>query len=78
MLNTEYAQELVPPAVLELGGGHEARLERIRIKETGVTEIRMSWWKDGRMVPRPLDLPEPDFVRLIAKGIRQGVLLPDG
>lgn len=77
MRDTDYAKELVPPAVLKYDDGHEARLERLQMKETGEVEIRLSWWKHGRLIPRPLDLPESDLLRLLAKGIRQGVLLPD-
>jgi hypothetical protein len=36
----------------------------------------MSWWKDGQMLPRPLDLSEADFFKLIVQGIRDGVLSP--
>lgn len=77
MRDTNYATELVPPAVLEFPSGDEARIERLRIKATGQTEIRLSWWKDGRMMMRPLDLSEGDLLKLIARAIRQGVLLPD-
>jgi len=75
--DTEYARELVPPAVITFPGGDEARLERLLIKETNQVEIRLSWWKDGKLMMRPLDLSEADFMALLAKGIRQGVLLPD-
>jgi hypothetical protein len=74
--DTNYAEELVPPAVVTFPSGDEARLERLRIKETDTVEIRLSWWKDGRMMMRPLDLSEADLMKLLAKGIRQGVLLP--
>ena len=77
MRDTDYAKELVPPAVLKYDGGNEARLERLQMKETGEVEIRLSWWKDSRMMLRPLDLLEGDLLRLLAKGFRQGVLLPD-
>ena len=76
MRDTDYAKELVPPAVIKYEGGHEARLERLFVKESGDVEIRLSWWKDGNIVPRPLDLPEKDFMKLIVKGIQQGVLFP--
>ena len=77
MLDTDYAKELVPPAVLTYEGENEVRLERLLIKETGVVEIRLSWWKDGKMMPRPVDIPEADFWRLVAKGVRQGVLVAE-
>lgn len=77
MRDTDYATELVPPAVVVFPSGDEARIERLRIKETGAVEIRFSWWKDGRMMMRPLDLSETDLMNLIAKAFRQGVLLPE-
>ena len=65
---SDYA-ELLKEAVLKLGDGQEARLERLSMKETGVEEIRFSWWcpnKTGGMgfVPRPLDLNEDELFRL--------------
>lgn len=77
MRDTNYATELVPPAVLEFPSGDEARIERLRIKATGNVEIRLSWWKDGRMMMRPLDLSEADLLKLIGRAIRQGVLLSE-
>ena len=76
MRETSYAKELVPPAVVTFPNGEEARLERLKIRETGNVEIRLSWWKDGRLMPRPLDLPEADLIKLLAISFRQGVLLP--
>jgi hypothetical protein len=73
--DTDYASELAT-SILKLPGGDEARIERLRIKSSDSVEIRMSWWKDGRMMMRPLDLGELDFLRLIAQGLRDGVLLP--
>ena len=61
MRETDYAKELIPPAVVTFPGGDEARLERLLIKETGSVAIRLSWWKDGRIMMRPLDLPEADL-----------------
>jgi len=73
--DTKYAEELAR-SVLTFPGGDEARIERLVIKATGSTEIRLSWWKDGKMMMRPLDLGEADFFKLIAQGFRDGVLLP--
>ena len=73
--DTKYATEIAR-SVLTFPSGDEARIERLLIKSSGSIEIRMSWWKDGRMMMRPLDLGEKDFLRLVAKGIRDGVLLP--
>jgi hypothetical protein len=72
--NTKYAEELAR-AVLKLPSGDEARIERLRMKKTDTVEIRFSWWKEGRIVPRPLDLPETTLTKLLAAGIREGVLL---
>ena len=77
MRDTSYAKELVPPAVVTFPSGDDARLERLHIKETHPIEIRLSWWKDGKMMMRPLDLSETDLMKLLAKGLRQGVLLPE-
>jgi hypothetical protein len=73
--DTKYATEIAS-SIMKLPSGAEARIERLRVKSSDQVEIRMSWWKDGRMMMRPLDLPESDFLKLIAQGIRDGVLLP--
>jgi hypothetical protein len=77
MRDTDYATELVPPAVVKFPDGDEARLERLHIKSNESVAVRLSWWKDGRMMMRPLDLSEADLMRLLAKALRQGVLLPE-
>ena len=75
MRDTSYARELVPPVVLRYGdSGHEARLERLLVKGSGEEEIRLSWWKDGRFMRAPLDLPEADLLQLLVEGVHQGVL----
>lgn len=54
MRNTDYPMELVPPAVLEYRvGTNEVRLERLYVKAPVAIEIRLSWWKNGRMQLRP-------------------------
>lgn len=73
MRDTDYATELAS-SVLKFPNGDEARIERLFIKSLGQKEIRLSWWKDGHMQPRPLDLSEEDFFKLIVQGIREGVL----
>ena len=67
MRDTNYAREI---ASADIGG---ERLERILVKESGVEEIRFSWWKNGRFTPRPLDLPEPELLDLMRKAIANGV-----
>jgi hypothetical protein len=52
----------------------ESRIERLFIKEHKQVEIRLSWWPDGRMANRPLDVTEADFIELLAQGIADGVL----
>lgn len=48
-------------------------IERLFIKELGREEIRFSWWKDGRMVVRPLDLPEDELLPLMKAAMAEGV-----
>lgn len=67
MRSTPYADEI---AHVNEGG---ARIERLRIKATGLDEIRFSTWKDGRFQTRPLDLPEDELLRLMRKAIDGGV-----
>jgi hypothetical protein len=74
--DTNYATE-IGRAVLPLSDGNEARIERLIIKSSGQVEIRLSWWKDERMMMRPLDLPESDLMTLLVRGIREGVLSPE-
>lgn len=50
------------------------RIERLFIKAHKQQEIRVSWWPDGRMANRPLDVTEADFITLIAQGMADGVL----
>lgn len=67
MAETAY-QRLIASAEID-----DCRVERIFIKELGHEEIRFSWWPNGKMAPRPLDLPEPSLLDLIHKGIKNGV-----
>ena len=75
--DTPYAKEL-KRGTLRLQDDSEARIERLFVKSEGQEEIRLSWWKDGKMVVRPLDLPEQDLISLIAIGVSTGVFSPDG
>jgi len=50
------------------------RIERLYIKAHKQEEIRVSWWPEGRMANRPLDVTEADFAKLLAQGIADGVL----
>jgi hypothetical protein len=67
MRDTDYAREEATAAV------DEFRVERIFVKAENQIEIRFSWWPDGKMANRPLDLPEPMLLDLIKEGIRQRV-----
>jgi hypothetical protein len=44
------------------------RIERLRVKATGVEEIRFSWWPKG-MANKPLDLPEQELLELLREAI---------
>ena len=67
MRDTSYATERATAEV------HDCRIERIFVKGEGQDEIRFSWWPDGNMANRPLDLPEPQLLELIAEAMRRGV-----
>jgi hypothetical protein len=68
---TPYAKELARATVAWKGGG--GRLEALLNKERNQKEIRFSWWKDGRMAPRPLDLTEDELFSLMADAITKSV-----
>jgi hypothetical protein len=68
MRDTSYAEERATSSV----GAN--RIERIYVKEFRQEEIRLSWWPNGKMAPRPLDVPEEQLIELVAKGIADGVL----
>ncbi len=76
MRDTNYATEYLS-AVLPLSGGEEARVERLYVKEQGQVEIRFSWWKNGNIVPRALDLSENDWLALFRRGLDAGVFTDD-
>jgi len=76
MRDTENATELAT-ASLPSDATNEAKIERIWVKETGQEEIRFSWWKDRRMMMRPLDLPENDLLNLVRNAVLAGVFTPD-
>ena len=67
MRDTPYAREL---ATAEF---KDCRIERIHVKEHGWDEIRFSWWPEGRMANRPLDLPENELLPLMREAIKKGV-----
>jgi hypothetical protein len=67
MRDTAYATEL---ASADLRG---CRIERLHVKELGKDEIRFSWWPEGKMANRPLDLPEDELLPLLRQAIQKGV-----
>jgi hypothetical protein len=67
MRDTEYATEI---KTAEL---NNCRIERLYVKGEGQEEIRFSWWPDGRMANRPLDLPEEELLPLLAAAMKAGV-----
>lgn len=76
MRETKYAQELCEPGIRRFPSGDEARIEKLHIKESGEEEIRFSWWKDGKMVARPLDLSEDDLIALFRDAVAKDVFTP--
>jgi hypothetical protein len=72
--DTKYATLLGQVSIELSTPGSEARLERLYVKNFGGVAIRLSWWKDGNIAMRPLDLSERDFWRLVAKAIQEGLL----
>ena len=71
--DTKYARELREPGVKKWPTGSEGRIERLLIKKSGTQEIRFSWWKDGRLATRPLDLSEEDLLALFEDAIAEDV-----
>jgi hypothetical protein len=67
MRSTPYADEIVSADV----DGY--RIEKLFVKDKAREEIRFSWWKEGRFMSRPLDLPEDELLQLFRKAIQEGV-----
>jgi phosphoglycolate phosphatase-like HAD superfamily hydrolase len=72
MRDTKYATELCEPGRVQWEDS-EGRIERILVKASGQEEIRFSWWKNGTIATRPLDLPEEDLIALMRSAIESGV-----
>jgi hypothetical protein len=53
------------------------RIERLFVKEFQQEEIRFSWWKDDKIMMRPLDLPEDELLELFRRAIDEGVFRPE-
>lgn len=73
MRDTPYATELCPPGIIRWSESEEGRIERILVKDSGQEEIRFSWWKNGNITPRPLDLSEDDLITLLRDAAAKGV-----
>lgn len=74
--DTPYARE-IRSASVDFRDGSQGRIELLYIKSSMQEEIRFSWWREGRMILRPLDLPEDALAQLMAEAVRQGVFSPD-
>ena len=72
MRDTPYATEI---ATASDEWGHT--IERLFIKGQDREEIRFSYWKDGNITPRPLDLGEDDLLELIGRAIEQSIFSDD-
>jgi hypothetical protein len=72
MRDTDYATELCQPGRIQWDDT-EGRIERLLVKANGQEEIRFSWWKNGTIATRPLDLPEDDLIALFRDAIANGV-----
>ena len=49
------------------------RIERLYVKEHDCDEIRFSWWPEGRMANRHLDVTEEQLLDLLEMAILKGV-----
>jgi hypothetical protein len=73
---SKYADHLCEPGVHTFASGDQARIEKLKIKKTGEEEVRFSWWKNGNIVPRPLDLTEDDLILLFKDALSKDVFTP--
>jgi hypothetical protein len=72
--DTDYATELVTASYpFPESDGAESRAERLYIKSLQQEAIRFSWWKDGRMMMRPLDIREGELLGLLREALSKGV-----
>jgi hypothetical protein len=78
--DSDYAKELTQPASFTFPDGSVGRIEYLLFK-TGAAKgkegYRFSWWKDGRMVPRPLDFTEAEYLELFKSAVDAGIFSND-
>lgn len=55
----------------------EARIERLWIKETNRQVVRFSWWPNGKMAGKPLEVTEEHLLLLLRTAINEDVLTED-
>jgi len=69
-------KDLIQEAQIDLGNDEVAKAEKILIKETNAEELRFSWWKvsGNKFIPRPLDLPEEQWVELFEAAVENNVV----
>lgn len=72
---TSYAG-LLAEGRLSLGDNVEFRIERLYVKDERSVEVRFSWWKNNKLMMRPLDATEKQLLDLFSEGITAGVFSP--
>ena len=70
--DTGYAT-LLAEGRIDFRDGNSIRIERLYVKEQKQDEIRFSWWKHERLIPRPLDVSEKQLLSLFQKSIKNAV-----
>ena len=81
MTKTNYLREtvyagLIAEGRLSLGDKTEFRIERLYVKDERSMEVRFSWWKNSKLMMRPLDATEQQLLVLFEQGIKAGVFTP--
>jgi hypothetical protein len=71
--------DVLKTASLNLNESEQARAEKIRLKTNGNEELRFSWrtQNGAKFVPRPLDLPEAQWVELFDSAVKSEVISQD-
>jgi hypothetical protein len=68
--------DVLNSATLNLGGGEQARAEKIVLKSNNQQELRFSWrTQNGVQFQRaPLDLPEDEWVQLFDVAVQNNIV----